>query len=379
VAIVGEVAAARHRRLNVRPLVAAAADFAVFALIWIYSSPAATHTAYASMSATALLAFGPVLLLIYAASAATQTILLRRRISFFETAQTLIAFLLAAWSVFSFWSGQGAIFLGILCLLAAAAGYAVVFGWFGRVHAQRNYHVYATGSLALLLVGCSLCLPSAVLALCLSVAALAGTFLGGRFARMTLEFHGLACLGAAAFSSGLLAWIARAMTGALPASPGWIAFLVSATSVLCYLSVARSVCEHGDRWTRLLHLLEAALAAGATTALLVWVLLRITALVVIPDVSHVAVIRTLITCAIALGLSWSGAVGKQKELIWLAWATLAFGASKLLFEDLRHGHLAFTAASLFLYAVTLLLVPRLMRSKAESARNRVSTDSADLR
>ena len=363
-AIVGEIAAARHRTLRVRPLVAAAANFAVFAFIWIYSSPAASRAEYAPIGPAALLAFGPLLLLIYAASATTQTMLLRRRISFFETAQTLIAFLLACWAVFAFWSGPGAIFLGILCLLAAAAGYAVTFAWFGRLHAQRNYHVYATGSLALFLVGCWLCLPPAVLALSLSLAAILATLLGVRTARMTLQFHGLACIAAAAFSSGLLAWIARAMTGALPPSPGWIVFLVSASSLICYAAVARSHGQDAGRWwTRLLRLLSAALAAAASASLLVWVLLRLTAVAVVPDASHIAVIRTLITCALALGLAWSGALWQRRELAWLAWAALAFGASKLLFEDLRHGRLAFTAASLFLYALTLLLVPRLMHLK----------------
>ncbi len=368
-ASVGEIAAARNRTLRVRPLVAAAANFATFALIWIYSSPAGSWAEYAPIGATALLAFGPVLLLIYAASATTQTMLLGRRISFFETAQTLIAFLLACWSVFSFWSGPGAVFLGILCLLAAAAGYALVFAWFGRFHAQRNYHVYATGSLALFLVGCWLCLPPAVLALSLSLAAILATLLGVRTARITLQFHGLACIAAAAFSSGLVAWIARAMTGALPSSPGWIVFLVSASSVICYLALPRSNPESGDRWwTRLLRLLAAALAAAASASLLVWLLLRLTAVAVVPYASHIAVIRTLITCALALGLASSGALWQRIELAWLAWAALAFGASKLLFEDLRHGRLVFTAASLFLYAVTLLLIPRLTHPKPKHGK-----------
>jgi hypothetical protein len=33
----------------------------------------------------------------------------------------------------------------------------------------------------------------------------------------------------------------------------------------------------------------------------------------------------------------------------------------LVLEDLRHGHLEFIAASIFLFAVTLIAVPRLAR------------------
>jgi hypothetical protein len=45
----------------------------------------------------------------------------------------------------------------------------------------------------------------------------------------------------------------------------------------------------------------------------------------------------------------------------IAYAALAFVAAKLLFEDLRHGRMEFIAASIFLFAVTLLGVPRLAR------------------
>jgi hypothetical protein len=169
IAFIGEAAAAGHRALRVRPVIAAAADLAVFALIWIYSSPAASHADYPAIAAPVLLAFAPALLLIYAASAAAQTLLLRRGISFFEIAQTLMAALLTVWTVLEFWPGHGPLVLGVLCLIASAAGYAVTFAWFDRLHAQRNYHVYATGSLALLLAGSFLCLPRGWLPLCLGL------------------------------------------------------------------------------------------------------------------------------------------------------------------------------------------------------------------
>ncbi|MGA8108397.1 MAG: hypothetical protein WBD46_18540 [Acidobacteriaceae bacterium] len=371
-ALVGEIAAARNRTLRVRPLVAAAADFAIFALIWIESSPSRAHAEYAPVGTAALLLFGPVLLLIYAGSAATQTILLRRRISFFETAQTLVAFLLSAWGVFAFGSGERMLLLWILCLAGAAAGYAVTFAWFSRAPTQRNYHVYATGSLALLLAGCFLCLPRADAALVLGLFAVPAVLFGGRGGRLTPAFHGLAALAVAAFFSGWLAWAARVLTGTHPAAPGWMVVLVCASSVVCYFAVWPSPRRRVDgsegpspqeAWRLVLRLATGAIAAGTTAALLVWVLVRLTSMAVVPGASHLAVIRTLVLCAMALGLAWSGAFWQRKELMWLAWATLAFGASKLLFEDLRHGRLTFTAASLFLYAFTLLAVPRLMHHK----------------
>ena len=50
----------------------------------------------------------------------------------------------------------------------------------------------------------------------------------------------------------------------------------------------------------------------------------------------------------------------------LAYVALAFVAVKLLFEDLRHGHMAFIAGSIFLFAVTLIAVPRLVRRGSRS-------------
>jgi hypothetical protein len=374
IAIVGEIAAARHRTLRVRPLVAAVADLAVFALIWIYSTPAASHADYPAIAASALLAFAPALLLIYAASAATQTMLLRRGISFFETAQALIAALLAVWTILAFRPGHGAVVLGVLCLIAAAAGYAVAFAWFGRLHAQRNYHVYATGSLALFLAGAFLCLPAGWLPLSLALSAVAAVIIGTTTARATLQFHALAFLAAAAFSSGLLVYIARAMAGPLPPSPGWIITLVSASAILCYAALPHTGPPHSslvERWHRLLRLFLASLAVAATASLLVWIaiwiFLRLTAAGAAPGAEHIAVIRSLISCAAALALAGCGSRWRRRELVWLAWSGLALIACKLLFEDLRHQHMGFTAASIFLYAVTLLLVPRLLRSGSKSA------------
>jgi hypothetical protein len=360
IAIAGEVAAARHRTLRVRPLVAAAADFILFALIWIYSSPAAARTEYPAIGAPLLLAFAPLLLLIYAGSASTQTLILGRRISFFETAQTLVAFLLVVWGLLAFRSGPAARMLGILCLVAGAAGYAVAFAAFARVSAQRNFHVYATGSLALLLAGCWLSLPAVGLPLWLTLLAVAATIAGVRAECRTLQFHGLAFLSAAFVFSGLLAWMGHTLAGKFPLVPAWIVFIVAVAAMVCYATVARVPAE--SWWPRLLRLLDAALALSAAAALLVWGLVRL-AVGEAPGVEHLAVLRTLTGCGLVVLLAWAGSRQERRELAWLAWVSLAGLAVKLLFEDLRHGHLGFTAVSIFVYAVTLLAVPRLVRLK----------------
>jgi hypothetical protein len=351
--------------VGVRPVVALAADCAIGAMIFVYSQAASARPDYAALSTGVLLAFGPGLLAISAASATVQTLVLRQKITVFETAQTLIAFVLAVWSVWAFWSGPAARMLGVLCVLGAAAGYAVVYLRFDREPAQRNYHVYATGSLALLLVGAYLAFTPRWTVALLGAAAIAATVLGIRRARLTLVFHAVACLAAVAYSSGLLAFVAQCM---IDAAAGGVTLRIGFTAlcaVICYAAVVR--WHTPGRFEPLFSLPMAALGAASAAALLVEALARIAAAGAVAESHHLAVIRTLVICGMALALAACGSRWQRSEMRSLAWLALAFAGFKLLIEDLRHGHLGFTAASIFLFAITLLLVPRLARRTAYEA------------
>ncbi len=358
-ALVSEAAAGFNHCLRLRPLVAAAADLAIWILLYIYSRPEGAPPEYKNVATPLLLALGCVLFLIYGASTVFRTMRLRQKISVFEIAQAVIAFLLAAFSILRFGAGAGATVLGALCLLFSAACYALAYAYFDRYHEERNYHVYATWSGALFLAGGSLCFPPLLLALCLSVAAIVATLLGVRASRLTLEFHGLVYLAAAAYASGLLDYASRALVGTFPAVPGWIVWVVAASAVLCYAVGGRFRTE---RWNqRLLQVLSAVLAVAAVITFMVSVLVWLAAVGMTPGASEVAVIRTLITCAVALALAFSGSRWQRAELVWIAYGTLALVTAKLLFEDLQHGHPGSTAVSIFLYAVALILVPRMAR------------------
>jgi len=259
----------------------------------------------------------------------------RQKIGFFEIGQAVVVFLLAAFSVLRFGGTAAAPILGVICLLFSAACYALAYRHFDRYHEERNYHVYATWSGALILTGSSLCLPTMPLALCLSVAAIVATLLGVRASRLTLEFHGLLFLAAAAYASGLLGYAAGALAGTFPAVPGWIVWIVAASAVACYAVGGRF---RTDRWNqRLLQTLSAILAVAAVIIFLVSALVWLAAIGMTLGASHVAVIRTLITCVVALALAFSGSRWQRTELIWIAYGTLALVTAKLLFEDLQHG------------------------------------------
>jgi membrane-bound ClpP family serine protease len=82
---------------------------------------------------------------------------------------------------------------------------------------------------------------------------------------------------------------------------------------------------------------------------------------VAPNTVLIAVLRTLTGCVLALVLAYVGSRTLRIELVWIAYATMGFIALKLLFEDLQAGSAGAIALSIFLYAITLILVPRLVR------------------
>jgi hypothetical protein len=361
-ALASEAAAARDRWLGLRFVMAPAVDIAVLILIYILSLPESSRVGYVAVSRATLLLLPSLLFLIYGAGIVCRTLLLRRRMTVYEIVQVGIAFVLAALSWLWFAPDAGRAQLGVFCWVLAAACYTAAFVWFDRNDddEQRNYHVYATWSVALVLAGSFLILSPALVAVFLSVASIVATLVGIRMARLTPEFHGLVYLTAAAFASGLLQYAGRALAGTFPTAPGWMVWMVAVCALLCYAIGGRF---EGERWNqRLLRLLSAVLAVSAVATFLVSCLVWLAAIGMTPGAAHVAVIRTLITCGLALAVAFSGSRWQRIELVWTAYGILAFVSAKLLFEDLPHGHSGSIAISIFLYAVALIMVPRVART-----------------
>lgn len=361
-ALASETAAARERWLGLRFVMAPAVDIAILILIYIHSLPESSRAGYTAVSSATLLLLPSLLFLIHGAGIACRTLLLRRRMTVYEIVQVGIAFVLAAlsWLWFAPDAGRGQ--LGVFCWVLAAACYTAAFVWFDRNNDddQRNYHVYATWGVALVLAGSFLILSPALVAVFLSAASIMATLVGIRMARLTPEFHGLVYLTAAAFASGLLQYAGRALAGTFPTAPGWRVWMVAVAALLCYAIGGRF---EGERWNqRLLRLLSAVLAVSAVATFLVSCLVWLAAIGMTPGASHVAVIRTLITCGLALAVAFTGSRWQRIELVWTAYGILAFVSAKLLFEDLPHGHSGSIAISIFLYAVALIMVPRVARS-----------------
>ena len=360
-ALISEYAAAHDHQQSVRPLAALAADAAIWALIFIYSSPASTRLDYPALGMAGLILPGCLLFLIYAVSVALRTLLLGQKITVFEAGQAMIAFLLAASSVLYFAPGNGTIILGAVCLLFSAECYGSAFFVLSKAAEARNFHVFAAWAAGLFLAGSLLCLPPFWLATCLGLAAIAATVLA---TRLTLRFHGLVFLLAAMVASGLLAYAFHALAGTMPAKLDASVCIVSLCAFLCYAAGKHLPQEN---WKpQLLHLASAALAVFALAALLVQSLIWLTALRMTPNAPYIAFIRTLILCVLALALAFAGSRLRRLELTRIAYATLGLVAAKLLMEDLRLGHLEFIAAAIFLFAITLIAVPQMAHRKKKA-------------
>jgi ABC-type sugar transport system permease subunit len=164
---------------------------------------------------------------------------------------------------------------------------------------------------------------------------------------------------AAAAVSGLPNYAFLALAGTVPAAPSISMYLAASGALLCYS--AGKFCQ-AEAWRQqVLHTVLAIVAIAAASAMLVKGLMILVALSTNPGAHHLAFVRTLIICAAALSLAYCGAHWRRMELTRIGYATLVLVAAKLVFEDLRHGHLEFIAASIFLFAVTLIAVPRFAR------------------
>ena len=346
---------------EVRALVALAADAAIWILIFVYFAPQSAGEEYPPLGRTVLLAPGVAVFLLYAASVGWKTMARDRKISAFAMVQTTIAFLLAAVSVADFGPHGSVAILGAVCLALSIAVYAAVSTVFERAKEPRNAAVFSAWGAMLLLAGSFLCLPSLAITVLLGVAAIAATFVGSRTNRIAFQFYGMVFLLAGAAESGLPSFLFNSLAGTPQGSPPVTVWIIACSAILCYVAALPRTGE--SRLLQALHLAFAALAAAAIAALLVAGLMGLAALRIEPGAHHLAFIRTLTLCTVALGLEFAGTHWRRVELTRLGYAAMALVALKLVAEDLRHGHLAYIAASIFLVALTLIAAPRLARAR----------------
>jgi hypothetical protein len=358
-----EAARCLDHPLSLRAVPAIAADFAVWLLVYILTSTDGVPEGYHASSPAILTLLCLSLLAIYGGSVAIRTFARRRQITAFEIGQGIVAFALAAFGVMRASQASAAPVLSSLTLLVAAVCYWGALSRFTDESCARNRRVSATYAAALTVAGSYLLLSPNLRVLFLSLAAIASAFVYSRTGKLSLGMHSSFYLAAAAIASSLLHWIGSALAGTVPVAPDSGLWILVTSSALCYLFGSQKApatqSSQDQPQRRLLWALPAALVGFAAAALAVVAIIWFAAGRFELSPSRLAVVRTIVNCALALTLGFLGSRWKHLELGWVAYAAVAFGTLKLLFEDLRFGNAASLVVSLLFYGLILILLPRL--------------------
>ncbi|HEV3511654.1 MAG TPA: hypothetical protein VGS05_08100 [Candidatus Sulfotelmatobacter sp.] len=358
VALATEIAACLGHRLRMRAIPALAADFAVWLLVYILASETIPE-GYRATTPETLTVLSLALLTIYGGSIGVRSFIMRQRLTVFEIAQGSAACALATYGTLSATHKSAAPALGILFLLFAAASYWGTLARFTEESQSRNRRVSATWAAALLLGGSFLLLPATIQLPFLCAAAVAAAFLYTLTSKLSLGLHASFYLAAAAAVSPLATYVENSLAGTLNSSGDWRLVLVGLSALICYVIGSRHAEAQPKR--RLLWIVPATLAGFTAAAFAVE---AIAATGIGHDPSRLSMIRTVVNCALALALGFLGSRWHHIELGWVAYAAVAFGSLKLLFEDLRFGNAASLVVSLLFYGLVLILLPRLTRRSA---------------
>jgi hypothetical protein len=359
-ALLTEVAAGSNRWLSLRPVVAVAADFAVLALILIYTGDRVGFD-YRPIGPGTLLVLFAALLAVYVTSLLGRTAVQGHEVKFFEAVQLVVAFALVLWGMLRAAPQMGA-GVGAFCLVVSASCYVLAFFRFDGGGQRRNHRVFGAWAIALFLAGSFLSFSRDTASVWLGLAAVAVTLAGARSGRLSLELHGAMYLSGAAAASGLLRHAARLLVGDLPLSARWPVWVAGASALVSYGVVrrlGRPLRKQEPKWPeQALQVAFAFLCAYAAMAATV-----AAALLALPAITaaRLAGLRTLVICLSAVLMGWIGARLRHSELIWLAYAAIAFCSLKLIFEDLRLGNTGTLAFSLFCCGMVWLLVPKFAR------------------
>jgi hypothetical protein len=334
-AAITEYGAIREHALSWRWIIALAADFCAFLLVYLVSRAQGLPEGYAKIPATAVFTIPLTLVAVYLASTAIRTLGRGLQISLFEILQSaaVVTFVIVS-------NLRVPHALGCAIIAAAVTCYLVSFSRTTR-RRTRNFHVYATFGAALLLVGSFLLLPTSITVFLWSILALSAIWFGQREKVITLRVHGVAYLLAASALSFKLGF----------AWPPAIAALLAYSLIL------------GIKPVKTQPLLQR-IPAAIIVALLVWAAYTVfgTALIAAHlGASVIPALRTILLSLIAIALGWFGRRSNRVELVWVLYPWMTYGAVKLIAEDFQHGRSLTLFFSLLVYGGTLILLPRLLR------------------
>jgi len=368
-----ELLAVRDQWLNLRWPAALGIDLAGVMIVSASLRPESAPAGHPALPTAVVIAVLVAIPALYLVSIGARTLLREKQLSIFGMVQAAAALLVGFGGAVRLIShaGMSPIAIGVVSLLLGAGCYAAAFTSIDRrLGRGRNFYAYTTFASLLVLVGSTLVLGGAVLALVWSTLALAAVVAGGRFDRTTLKFHGAVYGVAAAAAAGLLACAADGLIGDpagawRPVTSLCIGVAVAAaTSYGVLVATRRPV---GSPWYEFLP--QALLAA-----LVVWSLAGLAAGWLSRPASaasgegtaaaFIAASRTGMIALVAVVLAWAGRRWALQEMLWLVYPVLVAGGFKLVWEDFRYEEPVALSVALAAYGGALIVTPRLMRREA---------------
>lgn len=377
-ALAMEICACLEHWMKERWIIAMSVNLAVLLITFVLTRPSGLPEGYAPIARGEAIAVQAALLAVYLASTFVRTLYRDFTISGFEISQCVIAFAIA--TVGSLRVAQGhptaVVAVGVISAVGGVICYGAAFVFVSRhMERDRNFYVYATFGLLLVLTGSRLLMPGAAWVLFLALMAVAFVGAGRESGRVTLKWHGAVYLLLAMFGSGFVGALAPRFLGGsahAAASPSGLALWVSMPSaVLCYLLILRGNPPPRADWSYKGLVTVLALAAS-------WSAAAVAAGLLAPrcpngaESSAADFCPTVITAVLtltALGLASATLRWSRFELGWVAWAFLALATYKLLIQDFRQGETLAIVLSLLLYGGALVLLPRILQRGAATAKH----------
>ena len=365
-----EFAACRDHPTGSRWFSAITADAAVIVFSWLMARENGLPEGYVSTSTRAVLAAQLLLILIYVATAVTQSVVRRRTLSFSEIAQTASALLIGIGGVVWVFRSNGAamVALGISGLIGGLACYMISFLRFDRSD-KWNFRAWATFGLSLVLAGTFLPFSGAGFWVLWCGCAIVCCWAAMGARRPTLGLHGAIYLTLGAAVSGAAGQALSVLFGGGSAPFQWIVSVgVLAAAILSLAAITRSWPGEGSLWRKQVALF--AISANITWILsgiaghalvLIWLGMGTGWAVRIPADTLATVVLTTFSVALA----WASAHWSKRELAWLVYGFMGLGAWKLATRDFLNERSLALVISLLFYGGALTLLPRMLRKASQ--------------
>ncbi len=375
IAAATEFAACLDHQTGTRALSAIVTDAAVLVFSWLMARQGGLPEAYAPTPVRAVLAAQLLLILIYIAMAVSQTVIRRRTLTVFETAQTASALLIGMGGIVWVFKNNNAAMLelGISGLIGGLACYVASFLLFDHTN-KWNFRAWTTFGLFLVLAGTFLPFSGSGFWLLWAACAIVSSWLAMGTRRPTLGLHSAVYLTLAAAVSGASSQPARMLFGEWSLSFPWLVTIGAlAAAIVSWAAIAMSSPADAARWRQQISsLVIAANIAWILSGIAVYALVSATAGVWVGRIPS-DTFATVALTSLSMALTWAGSRWRMRPLVWVAYGLMGIGAWKLATRDFLHEHNLTLVVSLLFYGCALIVLPRILRARAGQENIEVST------